>query len=189
MEINRRIKYEKELDDSFWRWIVSTPGGENVEQCIQCGMCSGSCPLSIYMDYTPRRLIAMIKAGFKDEVLKSFTIWLCSSCYTCTVQCPMNIKVTDLMYILKQKAIEDKKYPKRFPISVLSKEFFDMVSKKGRNTESNLVFKLLLKTNPLKFFGMASLGLNLIKTGRMNFKSDSIKNIKQLKTILNSIKE
>jgi hypothetical protein len=31
--------------------------------------------MAVYMDYTPRKIIAMIKSGFKDEALRSFTIW------------------------------------------------------------------------------------------------------------------
>lgn len=39
-----------------------------------------------------RKIISIIKNGFKEEALKSFTIWLCASCYTCQVHCPAKIK-------------------------------------------------------------------------------------------------
>ena len=77
--IERTIKYEAELDHQFAVDIAGKPGGEQLYSCIQCGTCSATCPLSIYMDYTPRRIVAMTRAGFKEEVLNSFTIWLCSS--------------------------------------------------------------------------------------------------------------
>lgn len=189
MGINRTIKYMHELDNDFPSWISSVPGGENLWQCIQCGTCSGACPVSIYMDYTPRRIIAMSRAGFKKEVLESKTIWLCASCYACAVQCPQDIKLTDFMYALKQRAIKEGKYPKRFPIPILSKEFFNMIWKRGKATESFLVTKMFLKTNPLKLFGMASLGLKLLRSGRMALWLESIKNKKELKTILNALKE
>ena len=41
-----------------------------------------------------------------DRVVKSNTIWLCTSCYYCTVRCPAGIKITDLMYELKRMAIK-----------------------------------------------------------------------------------
>jgi len=141
------------------------------------------------MDYTPRRVIAMSRAGFKDEVLKSVTIWLCASCYACVVQCPQDIKLTDLMYALKQRAIKEGKYPKRFPIPLLSKEFFKMVWKRGRMTESFLVTKVFLKSNPFKLFNMASLGLKLFRSGRMSLWMDSMKNKKELRKILKISKE
>lgn len=189
MKVKRTIKYEAELNHAFSDWITSVPGGENLAECIQCGTCSGSCPLSIYMDYTPRKLINMARAGFKDEVLGSFTIWLCASCYSCTDNCPMNIKVTDLMYILRQRAILEKKHPKRFPTAVLSKEFFSMIGRHGRTSETYLLIYLILKTNPLNFIKMAPLGLKLLKTGRIGLKMESIQAKEELRTLLASIEE
>lgn len=189
MKIKRIVKYEAELDSHFADWITSVPGGEKIRDCIQCGSCSGSCPLSVYMDYTPRSLIHMARAGFKDEVLKSFTIWLCASCYACTDVCPMNIKMTDLMYILKRKAIEEKVYPKRFPIPVLSREFFECVIRNGRITESRVLINLVLKTNPLKFITMAPLGMKLFTHGRLGLKKESIKARDQLKVIMSAMNE
>ena len=43
------------------------------------------------------------------------------------------------MYELKQRAIKEKVYPKRFPIPVLAQEFTKMVHDYGRITETWLV--------------------------------------------------
>jgi heterodisulfide reductase subunit C len=126
------------------------------------------------MDYPPRRIIAMTREGFKDEVLHSFTIWLCASCYVCTVECPKQIKITDIMYSLKQRAIQEKVHPKRFPIPVLAREFFDSVIKWGRNTESRLILRMYLKSNPLQSLRQASIGMRLWLTGRLGFKRESL---------------
>src|SRR5512138_2064641 len=74
-EIHRRIKYESELDAGFGEKIARAAYGEKLFSCIQCGTCSATCPVSHYMDYTPRRIIAMVREGFRDEVLNSVTIW------------------------------------------------------------------------------------------------------------------
>ena len=123
MAVKSLIKYEVERDPVFAKWVTGVMGGERIRNCIQCGLCSASCPLSPYMDLTPRRLIHMAREGFKRDVLESFTIWLCTSCYSCTVECPRRIRVTDVMYALKRRAIEDGVYPRRFPIPVLASEF------------------------------------------------------------------
>ena len=34
--------------------------GNPLKTCIQCGTCSGTCPVVDYMDHTPRRIIGMI---------------------------------------------------------------------------------------------------------------------------------
>jgi heterodisulfide reductase subunit C len=146
--------------------------------------------MAVYMDYTPRKIIAMIKSGFKDEALRSFTIWLCPSCYTCQVRCPSKIKITDVMYALKRKAIEEKVYPSRFAIPVLDRQMSRLIAKYGRNSEMWLILNLYLKSrNPFGLFKMAPLGLKLMKTGRMSLKKESIKDRKQLGALLKAIKE
>jgi len=173
-KMTRTIKYEDELDRDFSREIASMAWGEKLLACIQCGNCSGTCPLSLYMDHTPRQIIAMTRAGFKDEVLKSNTIWLCASCYSCAVECPKEIKITDVMYALKQKAIKERVYPKRFPMPVLAREFFDMVRRNGRQSEGPLIMRLYLKTNPFAAIGQALMGLHLFMQGRIGLKTESI---------------
>jgi heterodisulfide reductase subunit C len=185
--IVNRLRYNKEIDKTFVEEIKSMPGCEALETCIQCGTCSGTCPLSIYMDYTPRQIIYLTRAGFKDDVLKSLTIWLCASCYSCTVECPKNIKVTDVMYALKQRAIKDKVYSKRFPIPSLARIFFEIVRSRGRVAEGQLVIKLFLKTSKLELMQMSRLGWNLLRTGRLSLRSESIRKRDDLKKMLDSI--
>lgn len=165
----RKVKYEKELKRDLAAEVVATPGGEKIFSCLQCGTCGSACPLSGYMDYTPRRLIGMVREGFKQEVVESFAIWLCASCYECTVQCPAGIKVTDVMYALKRIAIREGIYPRRFPVPVLAKEFLEMVKATGRNNEFWLVLRVLLKTAPLKLFSSWPLALRLWRHRRLRF--------------------
>jgi heterodisulfide reductase subunit C len=190
MNVQRTIKYEAELNKSFPYEVAKYPGGENVWDCIQCGTCSGTCPVSLYMDYTPRKIIAMIRGGFKEDVLKSFTIWICSSCYACTVQCPMKIKITEIMYSLKRMAIEEGYYPKKFPIPALAKEFVEMVKKNGRINEGMLTTKYMLKTNWTKVLKSSSLGLKLMKAGRMNiFATEKVNKPEEINKLLKKMEE
>lgn len=172
--MKRTIKYEEELDHDFSKEIASMAWGEKLLACIQCGNCSGTCPLSLYMDHTPRQIIAMTRAGFKDEVLKSNTIWLCASCYSCTVECPKEIKITDVMYALKQRAIQEGVYPKKWAVPVLAREFYDMVKRHGRQSEGPLIMRLYLKTNPFAALKQMTMGLKLFSQGRIGLKTESI---------------
>ncbi len=190
MKIERKVTYEERLDPGFLEDIKRASGCEEIDGCIQCGTCSSSCPMSVYMDFPPRKIIAMVKNGFKDEALRNFTIWLCPSCYTCQVRCPAKIKITDVMYALKRMAIEDKVYPSRFVIPILNREMSRLIAKHGRNTELWLILNLYLKSrNPLGLLKMAPLGLKLMKTGRMSFKRESIKNKDQLRSLVSAVKE
>ncbi len=182
--VRQTIKYEAERDPNFAREIAAIPGCENLPSCFQCGTCSAACLVSTFMDYTPRRVIALTRSGFKDEALRCQTIWLCTSCYACTVECPKEIQITNIMYALKQRAIREKVYPKGFSIPVLAQEFYKLVLKRGRSTESWLVIRLFWRTNILKILGMARLGLNLLRTGRMSFRADSIRQTRELQRLL-----
>jgi heterodisulfide reductase subunit C len=162
-----KVKYEKELKRDLAAEVVATPGGEKIFSCLQCGTCGSACPVSVYMDYTPRRLIGMVREGFRQEVVTSFAIWLCSSCYECTVRCPAGIRVTEVMYALKRIAIREKIYPRRFPVPVLAKEFIEMLKGTGRNNEFWLVLKVLLKTAPMKLLTSWPLAFRLWQRGRM----------------------
>ena len=86
---------------------AATPGDSRLEACIQCGTCGGSCPSAADMDHTPRLLFAMIRAGLRDEVLRSNTPWMCVSCYFCSVRCPQEIHIPDVMYAIKSIAARE----------------------------------------------------------------------------------
>ena len=184
MEVKRTIKYEADRVRGFAQEIMSVSGCEQLQSCIQCGTCSGTCPLSIYMDFSPRQVMALVRADFKNEVLSSKTVWLCASCYACTVECPRKIRITDIMYALKQRAIKEGIYPKRFPIPVLAKEFSNMVRSKGRITETLLVMRLFLKANWRAVFSSWRLGLGLIRTGRFVARHERIERRAELAGML-----
>jgi len=187
MEVKRSIKYDADRVKGFGREVMSVPGCEDLVSCIQCGTCSGVCPLSIYMDYTPRQVMALTRGDFKNEVLQSHTIWLCASCYACTVECPRGIRITDIMYELKQRAIEESIYPKRFPIPVLAREFTKMVLKHGRITELLLVMRLFLKTSWFAALSNWRLGIDLAKTGRLSLKIEKIEHRKDISRMFEAI--
>src|SRR3990170_3505472 len=89
---------ERVLDDAtaeFVRRICKLPAGEKVLSCIQCGMCSGVCPLGYAMDYTPRRAISAVGASRVEDLYKCDAVWLCVSCYNCSFRCPVGISVAD----------------------------------------------------------------------------------------------
>ncbi len=180
MELKTTIRYQKEVENGWPHQISKLPGCEKLLSCIQCGTCSGSCPLSIYMDYTPRRIINLVREGFRDEALASQTIWLCASCYACTVHCPQKIQITDVMYSLKREAIQRRLYPKKFAIPVLAREFHRMVASRGRSSELWLVMLMALKSNPMILFSMIGTGWHLFRTGRMTLRREKIDRVHEL---------
>jgi len=187
MELKRTVKFEADRDPEFARWVSQTVGGERIRHCLQCGLCSGKCPLSLYMDYTPRRLMHLSREGFKEEVLGSTSIWLCTACYACMVECPKKINVTHLLYALKERAIEEGRYPRRFAIPIMARQFSRMVRGRGRITESWLVVQVFMRTAIWRLLGMSRLGLKLLRTGRMPLRMETIQRRAEIATLLDSV--
>ncbi len=187
--MDREVRHQRDCDPAWTRHVLGHPGCERLMSCIQCGTCSGSCPLSLFMDFTPRRVVALVREGFRREALGCQTIWLCASCYACAVHCPQNIAITDVMSALKQEAIRERLFPRRFPIPVLEQEFLRMVRAGGRISELRVVFRLVLRTTPLAVFSMARAALALLRTGRLSLRRTSIQQIDQLRRALGDGRE
>ncbi len=165
-----------------------TAGVSRLEMCIQCGTCGGSCPSAADMDHTPRMLFAMIRAGMREDALRSNTPWVCVSCYHCTVRCPQEVHITDVMYTLKSMAIHAKLY-KDSTAPDFSQTFVDMVENYGRSFEFGLATRHYLKHFPMRLPGMASMGYGMLTKKRMGMTPKRIAGMDQLKTILKRAQE
>ncbi|MBN1318803.1 MAG: 4Fe-4S dicluster domain-containing protein [Anaerolineales bacterium] len=163
------------------------PGGEKLLTCLQCGMCGGSCPSGEDMEYTPRKLFAMIAAGQDDDVLRSNTFWYCVSCYLCTVRCPQQIPITDIMYHLKHQAIQAGLYTT--DAVGFSETFIGQVETFGRAFELGLATQFYLTHHPLDRIRMGPMALAMMSHGRINLRPKRIKNMRQLRLILDKAKE
>jgi heterodisulfide reductase subunit C len=175
---------EKKLRDSLVRQIKNIPGGESINKCIQCGTCTGTCPVSYTMDITPREIIALYRAGDIETILSSRTIWICASCYACTVRCPQGVMVTDILYALKRLAIEQEIFPRRFPVYALSRSFVGITNRFGRSYEPGLILTYFLKTNPFKLLGMLPMFLKMAPKGRIGLLPKKIKGQKNFSRML-----
>lgn len=170
--------------ESFREEVWAIPGGEAIKICIQCGTCAGSCLNANQMDYSPRKVIAMVRAGMKEEVLRSNSMWYCVSCYLCSARCPRDIRIADMMYVLKQLAIEEGYVWKRGRTSNLAKSIVESVNKYGRVFEFEMVLRYFFRTRPWRLFGMMPMGFKLFRTGRMPLRPHPIKNRSQLRKIV-----
>ena len=174
------VDFQHELAEVFINEVYKIPGGDKIKQCIQCGTCSGSCPTSSEMDYGPREVIAAFRAGMLDRVLRSNTVWLCTSCYYCTVRCPSGIKVTDIMYEAKRLGIEYGLVEEGAIAPTLSKAFVGMVDNYGRVNETMLIMKVLMKTKPWALLKMMPQGMKFITRGRLPLLAHKIKGVSEL---------
>ncbi len=115
---------------------ITELSGEEITLCEQCGTCSGGCPMIGAMDITPSYMMRIIQLG-QREVVETKAIWLCASCYTCTVRCPRGLDLSKVaeaarQVILRQGVdhIQIKKIPQqemaRLPTIALVSSFRKM---------------------------------------------------------------
>ena len=137
-----------------------------LDMCIQCGTCGGSCPSADDMDHTPRALFALIGAGMREPVLASNTPWMCVSCYFCTVRCPQDVRITDVMYTLKNMAVASHAYASSTAPD-FSKAFVWNVETFGRSFEVGLTARHYLRHYLTRLPAMAPMGISMLRSGRM----------------------
>jgi heterodisulfide reductase subunit C len=118
------------LDPNFKFEIAAEPGGENILNCFQCGTCVSVCPVAAETpEYDPRKIIWMALVGLRDEVLSSKAIWLCSTCYSCYVRCPQNVKITSLIAAIQNIASREGHLHPSYEAGL------EMLEKTGRTVE------------------------------------------------------
>ena len=159
--------------------------GEWVKMCMQCGVCAGSCPLGNAWEHPPQEIFMMIRAGKREAVLSSDSMWMCTSCYNCIARCPRGLPITHIMHGLAHYAKRLGLVPKNQPTQKFAQLMWDNLTKKGRVNELKLGIALYfmngfaegIKTS-LK---MKGIGLNMLKTKRMSvgeaFGGHSVKDL------------
>jgi heterodisulfide reductase subunit C len=173
--------------NSFIQEISSMPGGEKINLCIQCGTCSASCPNASKMDYTPRELIAMARAGMREQVLSSNSMWLCLSCYMCTVRCPRGIVPTYIMHALEHLAMRHHVSSPKTRTPTLYKTFSNTVHAAGHIPRFGCMARFYLRVNPFGALKNAPVALSLLRHGRMPITQSRIlkpESLRQFKVIL-----
>jgi heterodisulfide reductase subunit C len=129
----------------------------------------------------------MLRAGMDEAVLKSNTPWYCVSCYYCMVRCPQEIHITDIMYTLKNMAIERGYYEEKVAAD-FSETFVDLVEQYGRSFELGLATRHHLRHHPTQLPGMAIMGWGMLTRRRMDLTPHRIAGITQLQAILECAK-
>lgn len=87
---------------------------DGVLKCVQCGMCTSTCPAAKHSNYNPRDIVERVLQG-DESLIEDEEIWNCFYCYTCHSICPVGNSVCEINQILKQFAItkglaDDKLY-------------------------------------------------------------------------------
>ena len=146
--------------------------GHMVKMCMQCGVCSGSCPMGPYWEHPPQEIFMMIRANKREEVLSSTSMWMCTSCYNCIARCPRGLPITHIMHGLATYGKRLGLTPKEQPTAKFAQKFWDNLTKKGRVNELTLGIALYFLggfVSGIKVaLANAGLGMAMFKAKRLN---------------------
>jgi len=188
MENPEKTIKREHFDPSFSRFVEEV-AGTDIYACYQCGMCSGGCPVSFMMDYTPRQIMRMSQLGMKSDVLASTTIWLCASCNTCFTRCPREIDLPEVMATLKSRAIKEGFPSKIMEGQALYKTMVENMKKYGRVHETEVFVRFASKAGISKLVKQMPLGLTLFRKGKLKLSPEKVKSVEQLKTLIQAVKK
>ena len=166
---------------------VVQKSGEKIQNCYQCQKCSAGCPVNFAMDILPNQVFRHIQYGHREKVLTSKTIWICASCYTCSVRCPNNIDIARVMDALRSVAIRSGAEPGEKDIPLFHSVFLDTIKSKGRIHELSLIVQLKSKTKD--FFKDAGLGLKMFRKGKIKLLPSRFAGGKEIQELFNKFEK
>lgn len=86
---------------------------QQIDYCMECGVCTGSCPVAVTLEgFSPRQMIKRAMADPDGEILDSQDLWACLSCSRCSDRCPVEIDFPGFIREFRNKAREKGNEPK-----------------------------------------------------------------------------
>lgn len=98
-----------QLNPQFREQVAELMKSYDFANCLACGMCSVGCPYAdLVENHNPRNFLRKLLLGMQEEVYSDPYIWYCNMCDQCTIECPMNVNVSDLVRALRGTWDKDK---------------------------------------------------------------------------------
>ncbi|MEA3357870.1 MAG: 4Fe-4S dicluster domain-containing protein [Thermodesulfobacteriota bacterium] len=86
------------------------------KECFGCQTCTNVCPIVANYEnpketlgLLPHQIMYSLGLGIKELALGSNMLWDCVTCYQCQEQCPQGVKITEVLFELKNLAIQNVK--------------------------------------------------------------------------------
>jgi heterodisulfide reductase subunit D len=77
-----------------------------VYYCLECGKCTGVCPVSKFDgQFSPRQLVEKALISEENEIVEDKEIWSCLTCKLCTKLCPSFVDFLGFITELRKKAL------------------------------------------------------------------------------------
>jgi heterodisulfide reductase subunit C len=167
--------------NTFLQEVNDRINGVPIQRCYHCRKCTAGCPIAFAMEYNPNKIIKMIQAGKRDEVLSSSTIWLCASCETCVTRCPNDVDIARMMDALREMVITSKRPVKEKNILKFHEAFLNSIKLGGRINEPLMIANYKMKSGD--YFSDIKMGLDMFMKGKLSLLSPKTKNMRSVRKI------
>lgn len=101
------VPYEK-LEEIFADIQSDMRYDHELNGCLNCGICTATCPAAHYYDFSPREIVQLLWTenleGIYDAMQEK--IWACAQCYTCAARCPFDNSPGGLIMIMREASIK-----------------------------------------------------------------------------------
>jgi Fe-S oxidoreductase len=96
--------------------------GETFLECLQCGTCSGLCPVNQVGAYSPRKIVRQLALDSGTAQSIDQAVWNCVTCNACTIACPSGIDMIDITRTIRHLNVAHAHTPDyvQIPLSSLS---------------------------------------------------------------------
>ena len=88
--------------------------------CIQCGKCTGGCPVARKTDLNIRALIYHMLIDPDMDVDAHQELWDCTACFTCVERCPKDVQPAELVIALRGELVESGRIPETVGTALMS---------------------------------------------------------------------
>ena len=172
-DLNQRdLKFAKE---------VKHRASMDFNTCLHCLSCAGGCHFSQIMDYKPNSIIRLVQLGLKQEALTCSSIWICVSCNTCSIQCPMGIDISAITDALCQIAIDEKANVGEPEIFKFHEEVLKTIKRYGRTHKLEVMLRYKLYTHD--WFRDLGVGLKMLTKQKLDILPSRVNHMMEIKKI------
>ncbi len=110
---DKGLTFDVPEDEEFKRRIGASSLATTFSYCFSCQTCTSNCPVVLnyenpeeVLGLLPHQIMRACGLGLKELALGSNMLWQCTTCYKCQEACRQGVKITDILFELKNMAIE-----------------------------------------------------------------------------------
>jgi heterodisulfide reductase subunit C2 len=161
--------------------------GIDVDTCLECGKCSGGCSNGHVFDYTPRKIVQLVKLGAEETLMKMDALWICLSCQLCLDRCPSGIDIPRILDHLREKARRKVIPASRPAVGLFHELMLDQIRNSGRISEVGLMLRFKAATG--QYGKDVRLGIRMALRGKLNPFTPSMTNVNKVRRLYNNVPE